>query len=230
MVMDIAIVDEDDVTSRQVFFSLSLSVGFCHLGNIDRQSAFIGHEVFSVTADLAQQPDHVLVERCRKGDEQAFEVIYNRYRLPLFSYLHKLLPGNNPLVDDIFQQVWLKVVTNWQNYREQQRLLAWICRIAHNLVMDHYRRQGRAEMVELTDNLASSYTSAQEEIDNSLLESALEKATERLSPDQREVFLLRKQGVSFKEIAEIQKANLNTVLGRMHYAVRKVREMLTEFM
>ena len=85
-------------------------------------------------------------------------------------------------------------------------------------------------MVELTDNLASPYTSAQEEIDNSLLEAALEKATEQLSPDQREVFLLRKQGVSFKEIAEIQQANLNTVLGRMHYAVRKVKEMLAEFM
>ncbi len=183
-----------------------------------------------MTADLAQQPDQVLVERCRAGDEQAFEVIYSRYRLPLFSYLHKLLPGNNPLVDDMFQQVWLKVVTHWQSYREQQRLLAWICRIAHNLVMDHYRRQGQTEMVELTENLASSYTSAQEEMDNSLLEVALEKATAQLSADQREVFLLRKQGVSFKEIADIQKTNLNTVLGRMHYAVRKMREMLAEFM
>ena len=67
-------------------------------------------------------------------------------------------------------------------------------------------------------------------MDNSLLEVALEKATAQLSADQREVFLLRKQGVSFKEIADIQKTNLNTVLGRMHYAVRKMREMLAEFM
>lgn len=183
-----------------------------------------------MTVDLEQQPDQVLVERCRSGDERAFEVIYSRYRLPLFSYIHKLLPGNNPLVDDIFQQVWLKVVTHWHSYREQQRLLAWICRIAHNLVMDHYRRQSQAEMVELTDNLPSTYTSAQEEMDHSLLEVAMEKASEQLSSDQREVLLLRKRGVSFKEIAEIQQTNLNTVLGRMHYAVRKMRTMLAEFM
>ena len=56
--------------------------------------------------------DMQLVERCRLGDERAFETLYARYRLPLFSYLHKLLAGNPSLVDDIFQQVWIKANRN----------------------------------------------------------------------------------------------------------------------
>lgn len=183
-----------------------------------------------MTADLEQQPDHVLIERCQAGDESAFEVIYHRYRLPLFAYIHKLLPGNNPLVDDIFQMTWLKTVSNWHRYQEQQRLLAWICRIAHNLVMDHYRRQGRAEMVEMTDNLASVYPEAATMIDETAREEALENAIAQLSEEQQEVIKLRRQGVSFKEIAQAQNINLNTALGRMHYAVQKIRQLLADYL
>ena len=66
--------------------------------------------------------DMQLVERCRLGDERAFEQLYARYRLPLFSYLHKLLQGEPSMVDDIFQQVWIKANRNWDKYSDQQKL------------------------------------------------------------------------------------------------------------
>ena len=73
----------------------------------------------------APQPgDAELLALCRQGDDQAFEVLYNRYRLPLFSYLHRLLPGRADVVDDIFQQTWLKATQNLGRYTDQQRFLA----------------------------------------------------------------------------------------------------------
>ncbi|MBR0460074.1 MAG: sigma-70 family RNA polymerase sigma factor [Victivallales bacterium] len=180
--------------------------------------------------ELAQLTDSELVDRCRRHDDAAFNVLYNRYRLQLFSYLHKLLPGNRSLVDDIFQQVWMKALSYWDRYNDQQRFLAWLCRIGHNLVMDHYRSEARGEKVELTDNLPSEYVGAGERIDREILEKALGNALADLSPEQREVVELRQKGVSFKEIAEIQNSNLNTVLGRMHYAVNKLKVLLRDYL
>ena len=175
--------------------------------------------------------DMQLVERCRLGDERAFEILYARYRLPLFSYLHKLLVGNPSLVDDIFQQVWIKANRNWDKYSDQQRLLAWLCRIAHNAVMDHYRKSRRMPTVELTEATDFASDSATEKtVDQTAFDDALEKAIEELSDEQREVVELRRNGVSFKEIAERQQTSLNTALCRMHYAINNLRNKLKDFM
>ncbi|NMA48102.1 MAG: sigma-70 family RNA polymerase sigma factor [Lentisphaerae bacterium] len=181
-------------------------------------------------SNLDELSDMDLITRSRAGDDDAFAVLYQRYRLPLYSYIHKLMPTETSQVDDIFQQVWLKAVSSWSRYRDQQKLLAWLCRIAHNLVMDHYRSQARAPMTELSETLASEAPPVHDEMDREAFDEALESATARLSVEQREVLLLRKRGVSFKEIAEIQKTNLNTVLGRMHYAIKNLRGMLAEYL
>ena len=175
--------------------------------------------------------DMQLVERCRLGDERAFEQLYARYRLPLFSYLHKLLQGEPSMVDDIFQQVWIKANRNWDKYSDQQRLLAWLCRIAHNAVMDHYRRNRRMPTVELTETTDFvNETSTEETVDREAFDDALESAIMELSDEQREVVELRRKGMSFKDIAEKQKTNLNTALCRMHYAVNNLRSKLKVFM
>ena len=175
--------------------------------------------------------DMQLVERCRLGDERAFEILYARYRLPLFSYLHKLLVGNPSLVDDIFQQVWIKANRNWDKYSDQQKLLAWLCRIAHNAVMDYYRKNRRMPTVELTEAADfANETAVDEECDRAAFENALEKAIEELSVEQREVVEFRRKGMSFKEIADRQKTNLNTALCRMHYAISNLRTKLRDFM
>ena len=90
--------------------------------------------------------DNQLIKRYLKGDDQAFDELYNRYRLQLFSYLNRLAPGKSQLVDDLFQKTWMKVVANLDRYQDRQTFLAWSMRIAHNLMIDHYRKENRRFM------------------------------------------------------------------------------------
>lgn len=177
------------------------------------------------------ETDEQLIARCRQGDERSFGVLYQRYRLPLYSYIHKLLPQERSLVDDIFQDVWCKALRSWDKYSDQQKFLAWLCRIAHNLVMDHYRRSRRMSSEELSSNDAiSTYETGPERIEEAEMMAALKVAIESLPEEQREVLEHRRVGRSFKEIADLQGSSLNTVLGRMHYAVTKIRSRLREYM
>ena len=176
-----------------------------------------------------EQTDEELLECCKNSDDGAFTVLYRRYRLQLFSYLHKLLPGNNPLVDDFFQQTWAKAAKNIKNYNHQQKFLAWLCRIAHNLVMDHFRRLKDTSFVELDEQQISDSASVEQQMDDEALYDALEKAIIMLTPEQRDVLEMRRKGMSFKDIADAQNSNINTVLGRMHYAISKLKELLKNY-
>lgn len=182
----------------------------------------MGHE------ELSQLSDKSLVIRCRTGDDLAFTELYNRYRLQLFSYLHRLLPSDKALVDDIFQQVWIKAVRNWHRYTDQQLLLAWLCRIAHNLVMDHYRSSAGKQTVEIDENLMADTFNPEEALNQQKLDDALQDAIKQLPLEQREIVLLRIDGIGFKEIAERKQISINTALGRMRYAVLGLRKLLAE--
>ncbi len=181
--------------------------------------------------DTAELTDKELVVRCQAGDESAFGVLYGRYRLRLFSYINKLLPGQPDLVEEVFQQTWCKAVRSWKGYDDRQKLLAWLCRIAHNLVMDHFRSKTRRESEPLTDQDAiSAEPDPNRKMEHRELAAALEVAICTLPDSQRRVIELRREGRSFKEIADMENSTLNTVLGRMHYAVQKLREGLKEFL
>ena len=180
------------------------------------------------------EPQHAtdsdLVRRCRDGDTPAFDELYQRYRLPLYSYLNRLVPGRSHTVDDLFQQTWVKVLENLKRYTEQQRFVSWLFRIAHNQAVDHLRKELRHEMVEVTENSAVADAAPWEAMDRKTLALALADVTATLAPEQREVLLLRQRGLSFREIAEMQGTNINTVLGRMHYAVKHLRRRLAEYL
>lgn len=178
---------------------------------------------------MEQLSDITLIRRCRRGDEKAFEALYCRYRLPLYSYLNRLLAGRRSQVDDFFQQVWVKATANLERYDDRQRFLAWLCRIGHNLVIDFYRKEGRVEFVELTELLAGD-TVAEEAGNQEMLSAALSRAIARLPENQRIIVEMRDHGVSFKEIAEKLAMNINTALGRMRYAVANLRGLLAEEM
>lgn len=181
--------------------------------------------------ELEELADGALVHRCAAGDEAAFDELYRRYRLPLFSYIHKLLPEQPSHVDDIFQQTWCRAVRNWGRYNDQQRLLAWLCRIAHNLVMDMHRQARHLSSEALEEQDAVSPTKlASEMMEQCELHQALEVAIAQLPAEQRQVLEFRRAGRSFRDIAEEQGISLNTVLGRMHYAVQKLRGLLKDYM
>ncbi|MBN2449128.1 MAG: sigma-70 family RNA polymerase sigma factor [Lentisphaeria bacterium] len=170
--------------------------------------------------------DNEWIEGWLRGDQEAFEALYNRYRLPLYSYLNRMVPGQSQLADDLFQQVWIRVLENLERYRDKQRFVSWLFRIAHNLVVDHIRRETRNPMEEVNERTAVDESAPWEELDREVLIQAVERASADLPEAQREVLLLRQQGVSFREIAAIQSTGINTVLGRMHYAVKGLRRSL----
>lgn len=177
-----------------------------------------------------QLSDMDLIQRCIAGDDESFTILYQRYRLPLFSYLHKLLHGQHDRVDDFFQQVWIKALKNFSGYSDQQRFLAWLCRIAHNLVMDYYRSSDSQEMSEIQENVLSDGLDPQEILMQQGLEEALQQAIGQLSDEQQEIVRMRINGISFKDIAAQKNISLNTALGRMHYAVKNLRRLLADFL
>ncbi len=173
--------------------------------------------------------DTELIKRFLAGDNAAFDVLYNRYRLPLYSYLNRLLLSRREQIDDVFQQTWVKAVRNLPRYTDKTRFFAWLCRIAHNLVMDFFR-SGSNSFQELTDYIASEGKTPVESHHSEQLHDAMRRALSQLPPEQLEVVQLRNDGVSFKEIAERKQISLNTALGRMHYAVNNLRKLLREFL
>lgn len=171
--------------------------------------------------------DSELIKLCNCGVEGAFDVLYSRYRLQLFSYLHRLMPERPSAVDDIFQQTWIKACRNFSKYQDRQQFFAWLCRIGHNLVMDFYRSKSNAATVELSEHIPCEQALPDVMMREQLYE-AMQEAITQLPEEQQTVVRMRNAGITFKEIAERQQISLNTALGRMHYAVQHLRKLLDE--
>ena len=134
------------------------------------------------------------------------------------------------MVDDLFQQTWVKATQNLNRYTDQQRLLAWLCRIAHNLVMDFYRSRKHLGDEEVPETYAATDPTPDEVVAREQRQQALARAIKQLPPEQREIIALRAQGIAFKEIAAQKGLSLTTALGRMHYAVQNLRKLLADFL
>ena len=182
--------------------------------------------------------DAKLLAAYRDGDSAALGELVEKYKGPLFGFIYKFSEGRED-ADEVFQEVWVRAIKNMNKYR-QKNLLSWLFRIAHNLMIDRIRR--RKPMVSFEtpvhdDGLAVSETLSGKELSPSdqtgghALGKRINEAADELPLEQREVFWLRMQaGLSFKEIAKIQKCSINTALARMQYAVSKLqKELATEY-
>ena len=179
------------------------------------------------------EDEAALIKNYLQGNQEAFQHLYERYRKPLYGYLNRLL-DNSTLVDDLYQKTWMKVISNLGKYRENQKFSAWLFRIAHNTAMDHFRALGTAKRFTVDESvepetLADARDNPIQNMDRAELAASVKSALPHLPAAQREVFLLRQEGVSFREIAAIQGASINTVLGRMRYALQKLRQLLSEW-
>ena len=177
--------------------------------------------------------DEELILAYLEGDSDSFTILYERYKRPLYAYLNRML-GNHAQSDDVFQQTWIRVVRRLGEYESKQKFFAWLTMIAHNLAIDQFRREKKSAELPLDDeNVAVSepvtHTEPWMRMHNRELGKALREAAEGLAEEQKEVFLLRQEGLSFKEIAEVQNCSINTVLGRMQYAVKNLRKRLNEW-
>ena len=189
--------------------------------------------------------DAELIRGYLDGSQGDFECLYHRYRRQLYSYLNTLLDRDPARVDDVFQQTWLKVIDHLPGYDDRNLFLAYLMRIAHNTAMDSCREKQYRERFEASSgegagngeegDLPGENVGADErnvpgkDMENSELAGAIEQAVSELKGELREVFLLRMEDLSFKEIARIQNCSINTVLARMQYALKRLRVALKDW-
>ena len=178
-------------------------------------------------------PDIALIHAYSKGDDKAFEMLYHRYRRQLYGFL-KNLTGNPSVADEIFEETWIKIIDKLPQYRDDGKFSAWLFRIGRNLFIDHVRREKhltgalRIDDEEVQELSGQGTLEPDQSVSNRDLAQVLTRAVQTLPEDQREVFLLRQQDLSFKEIAEIQNCPLNTALGRMQYALKSLRKIIQD--
>ena len=177
--------------------------------------------------------DIQLINAYLKGDEKSFEELYFRYRKILYGYLNNLT-GNQSEADEVFSETWTRVIDKLPKYRDDGKFSAWLFRMAKNIFIDRIRRRHPERFVAIDDeNMIDlpddSAFSPDRELGASDTGQAIIAAINQLPQEQKEVFMLREQELSFKEIAEIQNCSLNTALSRMRYALQTLRNYLSEF-
>ncbi|MBQ4034661.1 MAG: sigma-70 family RNA polymerase sigma factor, partial [Paludibacteraceae bacterium] len=183
-----------------------------------------------MTNALNECTDEKLVQLYADGNVAAFDVLLSRYKRKVFSYI-MLSVKDYDLANDVFQDTFIKAITTIRNrkYSEMGKFSAWIIRIAHNLVVDQYRRSMAENNVpgEVEDELGHTVFDTlpvyDRNVEDVMLESQVledvKQLVEMLPDSQRSVLLMRfYQNMSFKEIAEKQGVSINTALGRMRYA------------
>jgi RNA polymerase sigma factor (sigma-70 family) len=185
-------------------------------------------------SQLQVMDDKDLVRLYQKGNQQAISELIDRYKQRIHSTIFFLV-RNPELTEDLFQETFIKIILSLRknHYSEQGKFLPWALRIAHNLVIDHFRKaklmplQHDSEEFSVFDVMASNSRNAVDQIINDEKINYVRALLEKLPYEQREVVILRHYaGLSFKEISKMLNININTALGRMHYAVLKMREMV----
>lgn len=183
-----------------------------------------------------QKNDQELVSLFLKGDEGTLQELILRHERKIFTSIY-LLVKDRDLANDIFQDTFIKVIKTLRsgNYNEEGKFLSWVLRIAHNLVIDHFRSLKRMPMVYDTEEYSVFDTLPLEDINiedkmiAEQIQSTVRSLIEKLPYDQREVVIMRHfANMSFKEISESTGVSINTSLGRMRYALINLRKLIQE--
>ncbi len=184
---------------------------------------------------LQNLDDQDLVKHYIKGKEQALEILLQRHQSRIFTSIY-LLVKDQYLAEDIFQDTFIKVINTLRSgrYNEEGKFLPWVLRIAHNLVIDYFRKEKRNPAITTTEGVdVLNFIQIHEESaeDRMLREQNhydLRRMIQLLPDEQKEVLIMRHYGnLSFKEIAELTDVSINTALGRMRYALSNLRKMMT---
>ena len=179
--------------------------------------------------------DKELIERYQDGDVHSFELLIGRYQKQVYSYILTLVKDKQ-LADDVFQDTFVKVIQTVKSkaYKDDGRFVQFAMRIAHNLVIDHFRKENRIPTVESSsedynyiDNLPITDASVEQGMIVDQVHSDLHRMIGFLPDEQREVLRMRIfDDMSFKDIADITNVSINTARGRMRYALINLRKMM----
>lgn len=178
-----------------------------------------------------------LVRSFINGDHSSLQILIERHQNRLYSYIF-LLVKDKQLADDIFQDTYVKVINTLKkgNYNDEGKFIQWVMRIAHNLVIDHFRKSKKVPTVDnsnsdydIFDTVKFTDPSVEEQIVVDQIHTDVRKLLDYLPEEQREVLYLRcYSGMSFKDIAEQTDVSINTALGRMRYAIINMRKIIEE--
>lgn len=181
--------------------------------------------------------DYELVLEFKSGNNKAIEILIRRHRKRVFGYI-LLLVKNHTIAEDVFQDTFVKVIKSLQEgkYIENGKFVSWVMRIAHNLIIDHFRREKQLKTfsndgttVDVFNTTKFAEKNVEEEMVYDQILSEVKGLVDSLPDEQKEVVLLRHYaGLSFKEIADQTNVSINTALGRMRYALINMRKIMVE--
>ena len=182
---------------------------------------------------LSNLSDQELVKKYVNGDNFSFEILLNRHKNRVFAFIMSKIK-NKDISEDVFQDTYVKVVNSLQKgkYNEEGKFLPWVMRIAHNLVIDHFRKQKKMHMIrsnsdfDIFDVIKDNEINIDEKLIKDQVYYDLKSLIELLPADQMEVLKMRYfEELSFKKIAQKIDISINTALGRMRYALINLRAL-----
>lgn len=180
--------------------------------------------------------DAALVSNYIKGDESSLSLLIERHKQKIYSFIYSKVYDRD-ITEDIFQDTFIKVIKTLKlgKYNEEGKFLPWVMRIAHNLVIDHFRKNNRMPKFDNSGDfsifsvLSDSSLNAEKSIIKDQVEADVRRIIEELPEDQRQVLVMRMyQDMSFKEISERTGVSINTALGRMRYALINMRKVIEQ--
>jgi RNA polymerase sigma-70 factor (ECF subfamily) len=182
--------------------------------------------------------DRELVSLYIDGNEKAFEQLLMRHKEKMFRFIY-LKVRDRDLAEDLFQETFVKIINTLKlgAYNEEGKFLPWAMRIAHNLVIDHFRRSSKVRMISESSSLKDDFNifsvlandskNVQEQWIYDELEQQMVELIEHLPENQKDILKMRIfQDLSFKDIAEMEDISINTALGRMRYALINLRKLI----
>lgn len=181
--------------------------------------------------DSTIDSDEALMLRYAEGDAAAFELLYSRHKGPVYRYMLRLC-NNEAVAEELFQEVWIKLINARQNYIISAKFTTYLYRLAHNHFIDHYRKQNIRIVPGQSDdpNTISDINSDPEK--QVQVEQTIEQFNQvfnSLPQEQREVFLLKEEtDMNLHEIAETIGINYEAAKSRLRYAINKLRTVINE--
>jgi RNA polymerase sigma-70 factor (ECF subfamily) len=180
--------------------------------------------------------DQDLIGKYLSGQESALEKLIRRHKSRVFAYILMVVKDKD-LAEDLFQDTFIKVINTIRSgqYKEEGKFIQWVMRIAHNLIIDYFRKSKRIPIIENSDDydIFDKVRIPVESIEEMLITEQIHKDVKRLieylPKEQKEVLVMRHYAdMSFKDIAEVTNVSINTALGRMRYALINLRKLVKE--
>lgn len=182
--------------------------------------------------------DKEMIGRYLKGDHNSLERLISRHQNRIYAYILMIVKDKD-LADDLFQDTFIKVINTLRSgsYNEEGKFLQWVMRIAHNLIIDYFRKSNRIPVIDnskneefnIFDTIEITDKSIEEQIITDQIHKDVRKLIELLPAEQKEVLYMRHYAeMSFKDIAEVTNVSINTALGRMRYALINLRKLIAE--